>query len=109
MTDIRYEIELVTPGLNFLEGHGEGAKSVVEQTKKTLHQAADRIEKLEGGLRKIIYEDLQTTRHADGSRGETIFDGYFGGIARAALEENKPESERNLLGLAPIYVEKKDD
>jgi hypothetical protein len=38
-------------------------------------------------LRKIIEEDLQTTRHKDGSGGETVFDGYFGGIARAALED----------------------
>jgi hypothetical protein len=52
-------------------------------------EAVDRIKKLETALRKIIEEDLQTTRHADGSRGETIFDGYFGGIARAALEGNK--------------------
>jgi len=53
MADIRYEIELVTPGLNFLEGHGEGAKSVVEQTKKTLHQAAERIEALEAEVLRI--------------------------------------------------------
>jgi hypothetical protein len=48
-----------------------------------------RIEELEAALRKIIHEDLQTTRHADGSRGETVFDGYFGGIARTALGEKK--------------------
>jgi hypothetical protein len=50
-------------------------------------EAIDRIKALEAALQKIIKEDLQTTRHADGSRGETIFDGYFGGIARAALEK----------------------
>tara|TARA_R110000868_G_scaffold304059_1_gene564554 strand:+ start:227 stop:466 length:240 start_codon:yes stop_codon:yes gene_type:complete len=50
MTDIRNEIELVTPGLNLLEDHGEGAKSVIERTKKILHEAADRIEELEEAL-----------------------------------------------------------
>ena len=47
MTDIRNEIELVTPGLNLLEDHGEGAKSVIERTKKILHEAAERIEELQ--------------------------------------------------------------
>jgi hypothetical protein len=39
-------------------------------------------------LEKIIHEDLWTTKHPDGvtQRGESVFDGYFGGIARAALE-----------------------
>jgi hypothetical protein len=53
MTDIRHEIELVTPGLNFLEDQGAGAKSVIERTKKTLHQAHQRIEELEYALRSI--------------------------------------------------------
>jgi hypothetical protein len=44
------------------------------------------VDKLQAALLKIVEEDLQTTRHSDGSRGETIFDGYFGGIARAALD-----------------------
>lgn len=53
MTDIWHEIELVTPGLNFLEDQGAGAKSVIERTKKTLHQAYQRIEHLEYALRSI--------------------------------------------------------
>lgn len=42
-------------------------------------------------LEKIIHEDLWTTKHPDGvtQRGESVFDGYFGGIARAALGEEK--------------------
>ena len=56
---------------------------------KKFKEAEDRTKELEAALRKIIEEDLQTTRHADGSRGETVFDGYFGGIARAALKEKK--------------------
>lgn len=40
-------------------------------------------------LKQIIHEDQWTTKHPDGviQRGQSIFDGYFGGIARAALEE----------------------
>ena len=53
MTDIWHEIEMVTPGLNFLEDQGAGAKSVIERTKKTLHQAYQRIEHLESALRSI--------------------------------------------------------
>jgi len=42
-------------------------------------------------LEKIIHEDLWTTKHPDGvtQRGESVFDGYFVGIARAALGEEK--------------------
>lgn len=49
--------------------------------------AADKAWAFAGALRKIIEEDLQTTRHKDGTGGETVYDGYFGGIARAALED----------------------
>lgn len=42
MTDMRLGIELVTPGLNLLEDHGDGAKSVIERTKKILHEAPTR-------------------------------------------------------------------
>jgi hypothetical protein len=47
--------------------------------------------RLQKALEKIIHEDLWTTKHPDGvtQRGESVFDGYFGGIARAALEEEK--------------------
>lgn len=58
MTDIRNEIELVMPGLNFLEDQGESARSVIERTKKTLHQAANRIEDLEYALRSIAEAPL---------------------------------------------------
>jgi hypothetical protein len=54
MTDIRHEIELVTPGLNFLEDQGAGAKSVIERTKKILHEAVDRIDELEKKLELAI-------------------------------------------------------
>ena len=54
MTDIRHEIELVTPGLNLLEDHGDGAKSVIERTKKILHEAVDRIDELERKLQLAI-------------------------------------------------------
>jgi hypothetical protein len=56
-------------------------QNLVDQVAR-YYGAANKYEK---ALLKIIEEDLQTTRHSDGSRGETIFDGYFGGIARAAL------------------------
>lgn len=59
---------------------------------KKFKEAEDRTKELEAALRKIIEEDLQTTRHKDGSGGETIYDGYFGGIARAALEGLKDAS-----------------
>ena len=60
-------------------------QNLVDQVAR-YYGAANKYEK---ALLKIIEEDLQTTRHSDGSRGETIFDGYFGGIARAALGEKK--------------------
>jgi hypothetical protein len=55
---------------------------------KKMQKAAARIEQLEAALQKIIKDNLQSTRHpADVTqRGETIFDGYFGHIARKALE-----------------------
>jgi len=58
VNDIRYEIELITPGLNFIEEHVEGAKSLIEQTNKTLHQAAERIDQLEAALREPTLDML---------------------------------------------------
>lgn len=51
-------------------------------------EAINEIARLREALEKIIHEDLWTTKHPDGvtQRGESVFDGYFGGIARAALE-----------------------
>jgi hypothetical protein len=79
MTDIRHEIELMTPGLNSLEGQGECARSVVERAKKTLLLAADEIERLRAVLRTIadVWDPLDAA-----------------GIARAALsppvQKDKP-------------------
>lgn len=62
---------------------------------ETCVEAANEIERLQArearlqeALEKIIHEDLWSTKHPDGvvQRGQSIFDGYFGGIARAALE-----------------------
>ena len=53
MIDVHHEIKMVTPGLNFLEAQGDGAKSVIERTKKALQEAADRIDVLEKALAKI--------------------------------------------------------
>lgn len=61
-------------------------------------EAANEIKRLQArearlreALEKIIHEDLWTTKHPDGvtQRGESVFDGYFGGIARAALAEQE--------------------
>jgi hypothetical protein len=56
-----------------------------------LYDAHQEIALLRQALEKIIHEDLWTTKHPDGvtQRGESVFDGYFGGIARAALEGEK--------------------
>ena len=44
--------------------------------------------RLREALEKIIHEDRWTTKHPDGvtQRGVSVFDGFCGGIARAALE-----------------------
>jgi hypothetical protein len=64
---------------------------------EVLHkEAADRIEQLEAALREIADFEL----HGDYSNAYEIQP-----IARAALGEKKPDP---LLGLATIYVEKKD-
>jgi hypothetical protein len=75
MTDIRNEIELVTPGLNLLEDHGEGAKSVIERTKKILHEAAGRIEELEAALRLIADTDPAGDQHWAGRIARFVLDG----------------------------------
>jgi len=76
--DLRHNMNLVIPGLNFLGDQNNAAKSIVDKTKWVMETAIDRIEKLESALRKIIQEDAIT--------GKTVFVGDFGKIARQALE-----------------------
>jgi len=45
--DLRHNMNLVIPGLNFLEDQTSSAKSVVDKTKWVMQTAIDRIEKLE--------------------------------------------------------------
>ena len=52
--DLRHNMNLVIPGLNFLEDQTSSAKSVVDKTKWVMQTAIDRIEKLEAALRAII-------------------------------------------------------
>ena len=96
MTDIRHEIELVTPGLNFLEDQGAGAKSVIERTKKILHEAVDRIDALEAALQTIDNAipkndpTLPAICLIAGDIAEGALNGTwpaFGVMPRAALEE----------------------
>jgi len=77
--DLRHNMNLVIPGLNFWGDQDDAAKSVVDKTKWVMQTAIDRIEKLEAALREIIQEDALT--------GKTVFVGDFGKIARKALEE----------------------
>jgi hypothetical protein len=52
--DLRHNMNLVIPGLNFLEDQTSSAKSVVDKTKWVMQTAIDRIEKLEAALREIV-------------------------------------------------------
>ena len=70
--DLRHNMNLVIPGLNFLEDQTSSAKSVVDKTKWVMQTAIDRIEKLETALREI--EDCAMS----GS--------FFEEMARKALE-----------------------
>ena len=51
--DLRHNMNLVIPGLNFLEDQTSSAKSVVDKTKWVMQTAINRIEKLEAALREI--------------------------------------------------------
>jgi hypothetical protein len=59
-----------------------------DEAAEEIKRLRTREARLREALEKIIHEDLWTTKHPDGvtQRGESVFDGYFGGIARAALE-----------------------
>jgi len=52
--DLRHNMNLVIPGLNFWGDQDDAAKSVVDKTKWVMQTAIDRIEKLESALRSII-------------------------------------------------------
>jgi hypothetical protein len=76
-----------------LEGEGSpralyGAPPLLIEAANEIRSLRAREARLREALEKIIHEDLWTTKHPDGvtQRGESVFDGYFGGIARAALE-----------------------
>jgi hypothetical protein len=48
--NLRHNINLVIPGLNFLGDQNSSAKSVVDRTKWVMQTAIDRIETLEAAL-----------------------------------------------------------
>jgi hypothetical protein len=52
--DLRHNMNLVIPGLNFWGDQNDAAKSVVDKTKWVMETAINRIEKLEEALREII-------------------------------------------------------
>ena len=52
--DLRYNMNLVIPGLNFWGDQISSAQSVVDKTKWVMQTAIDRIEKLETALREIV-------------------------------------------------------
>jgi len=52
--DLRHNMNLVIPGLNFWGDQNDAAKSVVDKTKWVMETAINRIEKLEAALRGII-------------------------------------------------------
>jgi hypothetical protein len=112
--DLRHNMNLVIPGLNFWGDQNDAAKSVVDKTKWVMETAINRIEKLEeqahyangvadlamkhrdyaeqrvekleAALRQIIQEDALT--------GKTVFVGDFGKIARKALEgKDDPQAD----------------
>jgi hypothetical protein len=55
--DLRHNMNLVIPGLNFWGDQTSSAQSVVDKTKWVMQTAIDRIEKLEAALREIIGSD----------------------------------------------------
>lgn len=59
--DLRHNINLVTPGLNFWGDQNDAAKSVVDRTKWVMRTAVDRIEQLEAALRNIAEGDIPRT------------------------------------------------
>ena len=52
--DLRHNMNLVIPGLNFWGDQTSSAQSVVDKTKWVMQTAIDRIEKLEAALREIV-------------------------------------------------------
>ena len=54
--DLRHNMNLVIPGLNFWGDQDDAAKSVVDKTKWVMQTAIDHIEKLEAALQKIAYD-----------------------------------------------------
>jgi hypothetical protein len=52
--DLRHNMNLVIPGLNFWGDQTSSAKSVVDKTKWVMQTAIDRIEKLEAAMREIV-------------------------------------------------------
>jgi hypothetical protein len=76
--DLRHNMNLVIPGLNFWGDQDDAAKSVVDKTKWVMQTAIDRIEQLEAALRRLI--DYGMVSHQDLER------------AQKALEENNDPS-----------------
>ena len=75
--DLRHNMNLVIPGLNFWEDQNDAAKSVVDKTKWVMETAINRIEKLEAALREIA---------DDGGKDLFISGRSAQRIARNALE-----------------------
>ena len=81
--DLRHNMNLVIPGLNFWGDQTSSAKSVVDKTKWVMQTAIDRIEKLEAALREIV----------DPFKGMSYLLGFTpADIARKALEEKNDPS-----------------
>ena len=99
--DLRHNMNLVIPGLNFLEDQTSSAKSVVDKTKWVMQTAIDRIEKLEAVLQNIAEGDVprivkipfrddgQSSKHDLCKHGQWFYEDCGGCIedyARKALE-----------------------
>jgi len=89
--DLRHNMNLVIPGLNFWGDQNDAAKSVVDKTKWVMETAINRIEKLEAELHSCFHriEELQAALHriADlTERWEHDLISQVNEIARKALE-----------------------
>jgi uncharacterized protein YigA (DUF484 family) len=64
--DLRHNMNLVIPGLNFWGDQNDAAKSVVDKTKWVMETAINRIEKLEENIELQLEWYLSNKRVLDG-------------------------------------------